>query len=106
MAIAISGASNVATQVLGSNRMMAGRVSELTLLDGQIASSLPIYGRILGWERVGERRIGNSLVLRRYIVRHEHMLTVWYLTYIRPQNSWQVAGINFNDQLQSLVSDW
>ena len=86
--------------------MMAGRASEMAMLDGQIAAALPIYGRALGWERIGERRIGSYVVHRRYIVQHENMLTVWYLVYIKMPRGWEVAGVNFNDQLQTLDNDW
>ena len=106
MTIAISGSTTIGSQILGNSRMMAGRTAELTVLDGQMASALPIYGRARSWERVGDRRIGTQLVRRRYIVQHENMLTVWYLTYIKLDRGWEVAGINFNDQIQGLNDDW
>jgi hypothetical protein len=106
MEIALSGAPNIGTRILGGSAMMAGRTSELAVLDGQIASTLPIYGRAITWERAGDRRIGTLLVSRRYLVQHEKMLTVWYVSYIRLQRGWEVVGINFNDQVQRLENDW
>ena len=75
MTIILSGEGGIGTRILGQSPMMAGRTSELALLDGQIAASLPIYGRALRWERIGDRRIGTYLVHRRYIVQHQNMLT-------------------------------
>jgi hypothetical protein len=106
MRIVTSGTARIGTQVMGNNPMMSGRTAELSILDSQIAGQLPVYGPIIGWERVGERRIGGYLVNRRYIVRHERMLTVWYLTFVSTTRGWEVAGLSFNDQLQTLDADW
>jgi hypothetical protein len=106
MRIVTSGSPNIGTQILGTSELMRGRTTELTVLDGQIASQLPLYGRIIDWERISDRRIGTHIVRRAYVVRHERMVTIWYIAYVQLPDRWQVVGITFNDRVQDFDTNW
>ncbi|MBX9791753.1 MAG: hypothetical protein K2Y37_22755 [Pirellulales bacterium] len=70
------------------------------------------YGRYQSFERVGQRRIGQDVVLLKYLYKCENFPVVWYFTYYRPGSSaadalpagsgWRVIALRFDTQIELL----
>jgi len=74
------------------------------MLKTQTASGLPMYGKILGFEKVREEKFGISIVRLVYILKSEKAPTIWEFYFYKPQTSWFLGHILFNDQFQLLDS--
>jgi hypothetical protein len=74
------------------------------MLKTQTASGLPMYGKILGFEKVREEKFGTSIVRLVYILKSEKAPTIWEFYFYKPQTSWFLGNIIFNDQFQLLDS--
>jgi len=72
------------------------------MLKTQTAGGLPMYGNILGFERIREEKLGTSIVRLVYILKSEKVPTVWEFYFYKPQTSWFLGNILFNDQFQLL----
>jgi hypothetical protein len=106
MSLIVSGTPDAATQIFANTPLMAGRFAEISALNSQIASAASIYGSVVSWERIGDRRIGSFVVNRRYAVQHQQMITLWYVTYIKVDGAWRIGGLYFNDQVMQVENDW
>ncbi|MGE0537315.1 MAG: hypothetical protein AB7O68_20250 [Pirellulales bacterium] len=70
------------------------------------------YGRYQSFERVGTRRIGQDVVLLKYLYKCENFPVVWYFTFYRPATSaadalpagtgWRVIALRFDTQIELL----
>ena len=67
------------------------------------------YGEYRAFEQIAARRIGNDLVLLKYLYKCEHFPVVWYFTFYRtpgetpPENSnWRVVIVRFDTELELL----
>jgi hypothetical protein len=68
------------------------------------------YGRYVGAEQVGAKRIGADLVTMRYLYKCEELPVVWYFVFYRTPSStegtaagvWRVVGVRFDTDLDAL----
>ena len=63
----------------------------------QLVNAARAYGRALGFERVGRRRVGKSVTLLTYIVKYEKYCIFWQLDFYRPDKQWILANFKFFD---------
>ena len=71
------------------------------------------YGEYRTFERIAAKRVGNDLVLLRYLYKFEHFPVIWYLTFYRtPQciapaaespGAWRVVIVRFDTDLERLA---
>jgi len=74
------------------------------MIKSQTASGLPMYGKILGFEKIREEKFGISIVRLVYILKSEKAPTIWEFHFYRPQANWFLGNVLFNDQFQLLGS--
>jgi hypothetical protein len=74
------------------------------LLKAQTASGLPMYGKVLGFEKIIEEKFGISIVRLVYVLKSEKAPTIWEFYFYKPQTNWFLGNVMFNDQFQSLDS--
>ncbi len=69
------------------------------------------YGQFCGYERISAKRIGEDLVLLRYLYKCEDFPVVWYFTFYRasvpdetpaPPAEWRVITVRFDTKLELL----
>ena len=67
------------------------------------------YGQYRGFEQIAAKRIGNDLVLLRYLYKCENFPVVWYFTFYRtpgetpPEtDNWRVVAVRFDTELELL----
>lgn len=69
------------------------------------------YGAFRAFEKLSARRIGNDLVLMRYLYKCENFPVVWHFTFYRPPKSgetraktgtWRVVAVRFDTDLEQL----
>ncbi len=68
----------------------------------QTETTLPMFGKVLGFELVREEPFGNALVRLVYVLKSERHPTVWDFYFYRPGNRWFVAEVNFSDKFDHL----
>jgi hypothetical protein len=70
------------------------------------------YGRYRGYEQIAAKRIGEDLVLLRYLYKCEHFPVVWYFTFyrtstpgepLRGSGDWRVITVRFDTKLELLA---
>ena len=74
----------------------------VSLLKQQTSSGLPLYGRLLGYEKISEEMHGASIVRYVYVLKSEKAPTVWEFFFYKPENEWFLANVIFNDQFSFL----
>ena len=72
------------------------------VLKSQTASLFSFFGSVLGYEKIKEENIGNSIVRIVYVLKHEKAPTSWQFYFYRPKDSWFIGHVTFNDQFQNL----
>ncbi|MCD4779782.1 MAG: hypothetical protein K8S27_04445 [Candidatus Omnitrophica bacterium] len=70
----------------------------------QTASGLPMYGKIIEFEKVREEKFGTSIIRFVYILKSEKAPLIWEFYFYKPTSNWFLANILFNDQFQLLDS--
>jgi hypothetical protein len=88
---------------LGSS-IPSSKPQAVQMLKTQTSSGLPLYGSILGFEKVREKSFGASVIRLVYILKSEIAPTVWEFYFYKPKGTWFLANIIFNDQFQLLDS--
>ena len=84
------------------SRIPASKPQAVQLLKTQTASGLPLYGKILGFERIRDEKIGTSVIRLVYLLKSELAPTVWEFYFYKTKSNWFLASIKFNDQFQLL----
>jgi len=56
------------------------------------------FGAILNWEKLDPKRIGDDVILLRYILKYEQYPVLWTFAYYRNPNTnaWVLIGQNFD----------
>ena len=74
------------------------------IIKTQTTSGLPMYGKILGFEKIREEKFGISIVRLVYVLKSDKAPTIWEFYFYKPQTSWFLRSVLFNDQFQLLSS--
>jgi hypothetical protein len=74
------------------------------MLKTQTASGLPMYGKILGFEKIREEKFGISIIRLVYVLKSDKAPTIWEFYFYKPQASWFLGNVLMNDQFQLLGS--
>jgi hypothetical protein len=72
------------------------------------------FGEYRGFEQIEARRIGQDLVIMKYLYKCESSPVVWYFTFYRPPqqgsdmtgtttSDWMVIGVRFDTDLEMLA---
>jgi len=72
------------------------------MLKMQTAAVLPVYGSILGFEKIREEKFGASLVRLVYILKSENGPTIWEFYFYKPRTNWFCDNVFFNDEFGHL----
>jgi len=72
------------------------------LLKTQVRTLFDLYGKTYGYERVLEKKYGDSLLRLAYLLRFGSSPVVWNFTFYRVGERWTLLHLTFNDQLQGL----
>jgi len=89
-------------QLFVGSQIPAQKPQAVDMLKRQTSSGLPLYGKIVGLEKIREERIGKSIVRLVYILKLEQAPTVWEFYFYKPKGNWFLANVIFNDQFQLL----
>jgi hypothetical protein len=89
-------------QLFSGSQIPAQKPQAVDLLKRQTSSGLPLYGGIVGLEKIREERIGNSIIRLVYVLKLELAPTVWEFYFYKPKENWFLANVIFNDQFQLL----
>jgi hypothetical protein len=90
--------------LLQGSSIPTSKPQAVQLLKTQTASGLPLYGSILGVEKIHEERIGQSIIRLVYVLKSELAPTAWEFYFYKPKSNWFLANITFNDQFQLFES--
>jgi len=72
------------------------------------------YGRYRAFERIAQKRVGNDLVLLKYLYKCENFPVVWYFTFYRTPTpgetpaedaAWRVVIVRFDTELELLAAN-
>jgi hypothetical protein len=84
------------------SQIPAQKPQAVDMLKRQTSSGLPLYGNIVGLEKVREERIGKSIIRLVYVLKLDLAPTVWEFYFYKPKENWFLANVIFNDQFQLL----
>lgn len=82
------------------SKIPAQKPQAVDMLKRQTSSGLPLYGNIVGLEKIRDEKIGNSIVRLVYVLKSELAPTIWEFYFYKPKNRWFLANVKFNDQFQ------
>jgi hypothetical protein len=97
-----SGAVEQAFDVLFKGSPIAEQGQQYLILKSQAQVTLPVMGRALGFERLDENRVGTSVVVLKYLMKHEKDAMAWTFVFYRPRDRWIVTAIKFVPTIQYL----
>lgn len=89
-------------QIFKGSQIPTQKPQAVEMLKTQTASGLPMYGKILGFEKMREEEIGTSIIRLVYILKSELHPTVWEFYFYKPKETWFLTNVIFNDQFQLL----
>ena len=89
-------------QLFVGSQIPAQKPQAVDMLKRQTSSALPLYGKIVGLEKIREEKIGKSIVRLVYILKSEQAPTVWEFYFYKPMGNWFLANVIFNDRFQLL----
>ncbi len=91
---------------------LADREDAVKQLVAQTAQLAAKYGRYRGAEQIGSRRVGQDLVLLRYLGKYDQSPVVWTFAFYRPPplagaapadpEPWRVVSVQFHTDLERL----
>lgn len=91
-------------QLLANSSIPTSKPQAVQLLKTQTASGLPLYGNILGFEKIHGEKIGQSIIRLVYVLKLDLVPTAWEFYFYKPKSVWFLANIMFNDQFNLLES--
>ena len=101
-----------AFQELLAGSALLNREDDLRQLVAQTAQLPTKYGRYRGAEQIGARRVGQDLVLLRYLGKHDQCPVVWTFVFYRPPppagktpaepEAWRIVSIDFHTEWERL----
>jgi len=89
-------------KLLIGSKIPAQKPQAVDVLKRQTSGGLPLYGKIIGIEKIREERIGKSIVRLVYVLKSESAPTMWEFYFYKPKDNWFLANVMFNDQFQLL----
>ena len=89
-------------QLFVGSPVPAQKPQALEMIKRQTASALPLFGKIVGVEKIRDERIGESIVRLVYVLKLDRSPTVWEFYFYKPKNSWFLVNVNFNDEFKLL----
>ena len=105
------GRADTALGELLANGPLAKQTDAVKKLVDEIRTLESRYGKYRAFERIDAKRIGQDLVLTRYLYKCENYPVVWYFTYYRDfkrsetvadSNNWVLIGVRFDTELELL----
>ncbi len=63
------------------------------------------FGKSVGWEKISERKAGNSLLQLTYIQKMERHALVWRFIFYRPATGWILDTFHYKDSLHPLFAE-
>jgi len=107
------GQSQNAFQELLSGSQLAKQADALKDLIARTNDIEAKYGKYRAFEQVSAKRVGNDLVLMRYLYKCENFPVVWYLAFYHTPNAadassktgigiWRVVAVRFDTNVESL----
>ena len=107
-----SGKSEAAYEKLLSGSQLLKQTDALKKQVGKTDDLEALYGQYKGFERIADRRVGNDLVLLRYLYKCERFPVVWYFAFYRTSEAtppakengdWRVILVRFDTNLEALI---
>ena len=89
-------------QLFVGSQIPVQKPQAVDMLKRQTSSGLPLYGSIVGLEKIREERIGQSIIRLVYVLKLELAPTTWEFYFYKPKGNWFLANVIFNDQFQLL----
>jgi hypothetical protein len=86
---------------LAAGGRLADKKEALEVLKTQTKVGLQVYGPFEGLETVAERWASPSLVQGVYLYKMRDLALVWRMTFYKSSRGWQVASLDFKDDLTS-----
>lgn len=97
-----SGEITKAYDGIGRGTILDQKKLELRNVATQTAGALQIYGKVIDWELMSEKKLSESYLVRNYMVRTERGPMFFNLHLYRGVQSWTIINIYFTDILKSL----
>ena len=89
---------------LGRGTVLDQKKLELQNVANQTTAALQIYGKVLDWELMSEKKLSQSYVARSYLLRTERGPIFFNLHLYRGAQGWTVLNIYFTDILKNLTA--
>jgi hypothetical protein len=97
------GEIDAAIERLTTDSPLHGKAQELALLKSQTQSILPIYGAMLGFERIKNDTVGSSIVHLVFVARHEKHPIAWRFVFYKPKDRWLIDFFKWSDSYEGLL---
>lgn len=97
-----SGEITKAYEGLGRGTVLDQKKLELRNVANQTASALQIYGKVIDWEMMSEKKLSEGYLIRNYMLRTERGPMFFNLHFYRGVQGWTIVNIYFTDILKNL----
>ena len=108
--VSMGQAQSAYRELLAGSQLLKQTDALKTLIEKTVALEKK-YGRYREFEQVATKRVGNDLVLLKYLYKCENFPVVWYFTFYRTPSpgeppvesrQWRVITVRFDTALESL----
>ena len=76
--------------------------SSIEMLKSQTKAQLPLFGSVLGYEKLEVKETAASLFVLRYLVRQEKEAMTWAFVFYKPRDRWMVTALRWLPSMEYL----
>lgn len=92
--------------VFGTNKWMTERNKDgIDNVKNQLSSFLSLVGDYYGYEKITEKRIGESFKLVSYLVKYDRQPVRFTFVFYKPKDKWQIQNFQYDDNLDDELEE-
>ena len=88
--------------IFEDTELLKAKPNQAALFARQLNAQLPLYGKSLGYEFVGEKLFGESVIRIVYILKTTKIPTTWVFHFYKVEDRWDLVNIEFKDDMSLL----
>ena len=85
--------------IFSTNKWMAVNAEAVDNLKKQLIDLAALVGEYYGFEKIAEKRLGNSLMIQIYMIKYDRQPLRFVFKYYKPQDNWVIHNFCFDDKI-------
>ena len=57
------------------------------------------FGNSIGWDFIGEKKLGTTIIKYTYLQKYDNHVMIWYFIFYKPNTKWKLNSFKFHDKI-------